>query len=225
VISREWIAVDACGNTNTCTQLITIVCQCVTHQICCSFNSQNPGGGYVWCNAHLSCNPGKACTVYCQNASVTLSCKDGKSYTFPVPDGQVDFSPNCSSGSASFNGTSWTTTLPCAGDNQIFLSGCGIPWQSDFANCQLVCWTGTFSCSTPGVNCNWQWSAACYNANLSNCSSINVKACQQTSCGYNNNDGAGTPENCKFSCQGGACGNGGNNYCGSWSSTDSFTCQ
>jgi uncharacterized repeat protein (TIGR01451 family) len=206
--------------------VVTAVCtKCVTNQICGSFNSQNPGGGYVWCNAHLTCNPGKACTVYCQNATVTLSCNDGKTYTFPVPDCQVNFSPNCSSGTCSFNGISWATTLPCAGDSQIFLSGCGIPWQSDFANCKSVCWTGSFSCSTSGINCSWQWGAACYNNNLGNCGSINVKACQQTSCGYNNNDYAGTPENCKSSCQGGGCGTGGNNYCGSWSSTGSFTCK
>jgi uncharacterized repeat protein (TIGR01451 family) len=211
-------------NTSSVTTIITT--KCVTSQICGSFNSQNPGNGYVWCNAHLSCTPGKACTVYCQNATVTLSCKDGKSYTFPVPDCQVNFSPNCSSGSSSFNGTSWATTLPCAGDSQVFLSGCGIPWQSDFANCQSVCWTGTFSCSASGVNCNWQWGAACYNNNnLGNCGNVNVKACQQTSCGYNNNDYAGTPENCKSNCQGGACGTGGNNYCGSFSSTGSFTCK
>jgi uncharacterized repeat protein (TIGR01451 family) len=210
-------------NTNTVTTIITT--KCMTNQICGSFNSQNPGNGYVWCNAHLSCNPGKACTVYCQNATVTLSCNDGNSYTFPVPNCQVNFT-NCSGGSCSFDGSNWATTLPCAGDSQIFLTGCGIPWQSDFANCKSVCWTGTFSCSTPGVNCSWQWGSACYNnSNLGNCGNVNVKACQQTSCGYNNGDYAGTPENCKSSCQGGASGNGGNNYCGSFSSTDSFICQ
>jgi uncharacterized repeat protein (TIGR01451 family) len=210
-------------NTNSVTTIITT--GCVTNQLCGSFNSQNPNNGYVWCNAHLTCTPGKACTVYCQNATVTLSCRDGSNYTFAVPNCQVNFT-NCSSGSCAFSGTNWATTLPCAGDSQIFLSGCGIPWQSDFANCQSVCWTGTFSCSTPGVNCSWQWGAACYNnGNLGNCGNVSVKACQQTSCGYNNSDCAGTPENCKSSCQGGACGTGGGNYCGSFSSAGSFTCQ
>jgi hypothetical protein len=227
LISREWIAVDACGNTNTCTQLITIVSQCETSQICCNFNAQNPGGGFVWCNAHISCNPGQKCTIHCQNASVTLTCNDGKTYTYPVPDCQINFSPSCSSGSCSFNGTSWTTTLPCAGDDEIFLSGCGIPWQSDFANCHSVCWTGSFSCDTAGINCNWQWSAACYSCNLSNCGSIGVKPCHNTPCGYPGGDHAGTPENCKPHCQGGACGGGGGNYTGSWSGTGScsFNCQ
>ena len=225
VINREWIAVDGCGNTDTCTQLITIVQKCASSQICGSFNSVSPKGGYLWCNAHLTCNPNKACTIYCQGATVTLTCNDGKTYTFPVPDCQVNFAAKCTSGSCSFDGTKWTTTLPCGGDNQIFLSGCGIPWQADFANCKSVCWNGNFTCSTTGVNCQWQWSAACYNCDLSNCGSINVKPCQQTQCGYNNSDCAGTPENCKSTCQGGGCGTGGNNYCGSWSNTGSFSCN
>jgi predicted amino acid-binding ACT domain protein len=222
VISREWIAVDGCNNTNTCTQLITIVSpKRVTSQVCCNFNATNPGGGYVWCNAHISCNPGKACTINCQDASVTLTCNDGRTYTFPVPDCQVNFSPGCTTAGCSFDGTSWTTTLPCAGDDQIFLSGCGIPWQSDFANCHSVCWSGTFSCDVPGTTCNWQWSAACYKCNLGSCGSVNVKSCHNTPCGYPGGDQAGTPENCKPSCQGGACGGGGSNYTGSWSGTES----
>jgi hypothetical protein len=210
--------------TNTSTVVTCVTTKCVTNSICSSFNSGNPGGGYLWCNAHLTCTPGKACTVYCQNASVTLTCNDGKTYTFPVPDCQVNFS-NCSSGSCAFNGSSWQTCVPSKGDSQCFLSGCGIPWQSDFANCRSACWTGTFSCSTPGVNCGWQWSCANYNCNLSNCGSVSVKPCYENSCGYNNSDCAGTPENCKSSCQTGGCGYGGNNYCGSWSGSSSFTCN
>jgi uncharacterized repeat protein (TIGR01451 family) len=210
--------------TNTSSVVTCVTTKCVTNSICCSFNSQNPSGGWLWCNAHLSCTPGKACTVYCQNASITLTCNDGNTYNFPIPNCQVNFS-NCSSGSCSFNGSSWLTTLPTKGDSQAFLTGCGIPWQSDFANCRSACVTGTFSCSTPGVSCGWQWSCANYNCNLSNCGSVSVKPCYQNSCGYNNSDCAGTPENCKSSCQGGGCGYGGNNYCGSWSGTGSFSCN
>ena len=210
--------------TNTNSTVAIIRTKCVTQTICGSFNSQNPGCGYVWCNAHISANPGKKCTLLCQNASITLTCNDGKTYTFPAPDCQINFSPSCTTGNCSFDGSKWTTTLPCAGDDEIFLSGCGIPWQSDFANCKEVCWTGTFCSDTPGISCNWQWSGACYNTDLSNCGTAGVKPCHQTSCGYPNSDHAGTPENCKSACQGGACGGGGGNYTGSWSGASSFTC-
>ncbi len=210
--------------TNTASVVTAVTTKGTTNTICGNFNSCNPYGGYLWCNAHLSANPGKSCTVYCQNATITITGASGKVYNYPVPNCQVEYT-NCSSGSAYYTGSGWSTTIPSAGDSQAFLCGTGIPWNSDFANCKSVCWTGTFSCSTTNVNCAWQWGAACYNQNLSNCGSVSVKACQQNYCGYNNNDCAGTPENCKSGCQGGGCGYGGNNYCGSFSSSSSFTCK
>ncbi len=217
-------AANGASATNTASVVTAITTKGVTNTICGNFNSYNPRGGYLWCNAHLAANPGKPCTVYCQNASVTITGKSGKAYTYAVPNCQVEYT-NCSSGSAYYTGSAWNTTLPSAGDSQAFLTGTGIPWNSDFANCKSVCWTGTFSCSAANVNCSWQWGAACYNQNLSDCGSVTVKACQQNDCGYNNNDDAGTPENSKSWCQGGGSGYGGNNYCGSFSSSSSFTCK
>jgi hypothetical protein len=209
--------------SNQASTMATITTKCVTNTICGNFNSQNPGNGWLWCNAHISGTPGKKVTVFCQNASVTLSCTDGKTYTFPIPNGQINFSPTCTVGTNWFDGTQWNTTLPCAGDDQIFLQGCAIPWQSDFANCQSVCWTGIFSCDTSGFSCNWQWGAACYNNSQPACGSICPKACHKTSCPngeyYNSSDNAGCPENTKPYCVGGATGGGGSNCTGSWSST------
>jgi uncharacterized repeat protein (TIGR01451 family) len=211
--------------SNQAATTATITTKCVTNTICGNFNSQNPGGGWLWCNAHISGTPGKKVTVFCQNASVTLNCTDGKSYTFPIPNGQINFSPTCTVASNWFDGTQWNTTLPCAGDDQIFLQGCAIPWQSDFANCQSVCWTGVFSCDTAGFACNWQWGAACYNNSQPACGSICPKACHKTSCPngqyYSPSDNAGCPENTKPYCVGGATGGGGSNWTGSWSGTGS----
>ncbi len=213
----------AVSNQATTTAIITT--KCVTNTICGNFNSQNPGSGWLWCNAHISGTPGKKVTVFCQNASVTLTCTDGKSYTFPIPNGQINFSPTCTVGTNWFDGTQWNTTLPCAGDDQIFLNGCAIPWQADFANCQSVCWTGVFSCDTAGFTCNWQWGAACYNNSQPACGSISPKACHKTSCPngqyYNSSDNAGCPENTKPYCVGGGTGGGGSNCTGSWSGTGS----
>ena len=104
---------------------VPVPCPCPTQTICCSVPSQNCYGGSLWCNAHLNCNPGKECTVYCENACVTLTCNNGKTCTYPVPNCQVDFSPTCRTPSCQYQGGKWTTTVPCCGDSQIFLSGCG----------------------------------------------------------------------------------------------------
>jgi hypothetical protein len=208
-------------NVTTTTQCCSTTPPCTTKSICQGFNSQNPSGGWLWCNANINCQPNTQCTVYCQNATITVACNDGNTYTYPVPDCQVNFSPKCNQASCSYNNGTWTTTVPTCGDDQIFLSGCGIPWKSEFANCKNVTWSGTFCCSTPGVACNWQWSSSCYNYNLSNCSSANIKPCHTLSCSYNNTDPCGTPESCKNYCWGGGCGNGGSNWTGSWSSKGS----
>jgi hypothetical protein len=206
---------------------ITITTNCCTNSICGNFNSQNPGSGWLWLNAHISGNPGSNCAIYCQNASVTLACTDGKSYSFAIPNGTVNFSSTCTVATNWFDGTNWHTTVPCAGDSQIFAQGCAIPWQADFASCQSICWTACFSSCSPGLTCNWQWGAACYNNSLPAYGSIAPKACLQTSCPngqyYNAGDQCGTPENCKPWCVGGGTGGGGANCTGSWSGT-STTC-
>jgi hypothetical protein len=234
VVPAAYIA--SSGATPTATQLtIMEVPVPKTQTVCCPPPTQPCPGGSVWCNAHLTCNPGRPCNIYCRNSSVTFSCKSGKTYTYPVPDGQVCFSeasPSCVTPNCSFTGGKWCTTVPSSGDSQCFLSGCGIPWQSDFANCTSVCWTGSFSCDTRGVTCSWEGGAACYSANMNNCGSVQVKPCYQNYCGYASDDCAGTPENYKSYCQGGNYqggnyrgGNNQGNYCGSWSSSSSFTCN
>jgi hypothetical protein len=223
-------ATDACGlttTTNVTYSWIGYNPELCTNSICCGFNSKNPGSGWLWFNANVGGNPGQNCTLYCQNASVTLNCWNGQSYTYPVPNGTIHFSSTCTVATNWFDGTNWNTTLPSSGDGQIFLSGCGIPWQSAFAGCQNVCWTGVFSCDTPGLSFNWQWGAACYANNQPAYASMAPKACLQTPCPngqyYSASDNAGTPENNKTYCVGGGTGLGGGNYTGSWSGADT-TC-
>ena len=224
VITRTWFAVDNAGMSNYCQQTIKVIpCPPVTNSITCNFNSQMPSSGWMWCNAHISCAPGVQTTIHCQNAAVTIVGHSGRTYTYPVPDCDINFSNNCTTASCNFDGTKWHTCLPTAGDDEIFLAGCAIPCNSDFAGSHSVTWTGVFTCDQPGVSFNWQWGAACYNTSAPQCSSIHVKACHQTSCGYNSNSGdhAGTPENEKSGCVGGGTGGGGSNWTGSWSSTGS----
>jgi hypothetical protein len=224
------VVVSVSSGTTTPDQLTIIeVPYPCTQVVCCPPPQQKCGwwGGSIWCNGQISCNPGKPCTITCQNASVTITCSSGHTYTYPIPNCQVNFSSKCSTATSCYQNGQWCTTVPCSGDSQIFLSGCGIPWQNDFNNCQSICWTGEFNCSTPGVSCQWQCASSCYNCDLSNCNTVQPKPCAQNYCGWNNNnDCAGTPENYKSYCSNGN-NNGWNNgwnwngwnnsYCGNWS--------
>jgi hypothetical protein len=205
-------------SANSTSSAVTIVTTpTVTKSICCNFNSQCPSNGWLWCNANINCTPGTSGDIHCSGAYIKITGKSGKVYTYAVPDCDIIFT-KCTTGSSSFNGAQWTTTCPTSGDNQIFLSGCAIPWNSDFAGAQNVCWTGNFSCTT-GTSFNWQWGAACYNGSTPNCGSVSVKSCHTVPCGYNSGDQAGTPENCKSYCVAGGTGGGASNCTGSWSST------
>lgn len=225
------LAITPGGANPTQLTMIEVPVPC-TQEVCCPPPQQNcQNGGSVWCNAHLTCSPGQACNVYCHNASVTFNCQGGKTYTYCLPDSHVCFSqssPSCTTPNCCYTADGkWCTTVPCSGDSQIFLTGCGIPWQSAFANCTSVCYTGSFNCDVPGVNCQWQCGACSYNCNLNNCNTVQVKPCYQNYCGWQNSDCAGTPENCKSYCCNGNNNNynNNNNYCGSFSGGQSFTCN
>jgi uncharacterized repeat protein (TIGR01451 family) len=221
------VAKPASGSSvsNSSTVLTAVSTKIVKCSLYSSFNSQSPGNGWIWCNAHISANPNQSCDIHCQGATITITGNSGKTYTYPVPDCDIVFASNCKTAASTFNGTQWNTTLPTAGDDGIFLAGCAIPYNPDFAGAHTVCWSGNFSCNVTGTSFNWQWGAACYNNNLPQYGSLGVKACHETSCGYNNGDQAGTPENQKPSCVGGGTGGGGSNCTGSWSSTGSCTFQ
>jgi uncharacterized repeat protein (TIGR01451 family) len=221
------VAKPASGSSvsNSCTVLTAVSTKPVKCSLYSSFNSQSPSNGWIWCNAHISANPNQPCDIHCQGATVTITGNSGKTYTYPVPDCDIVFASNCKTATSTFDGTKWNTTLPPGGDDEIFLAGCAIPYNPDFAGAHTVCWTGNFSCNVTGTSMNWQWGAACYNNSLPQYGSLGVKPCHQTSCGYNNGDQAGTPENQKPSCVGGGTGGGGSNCTGSWSSTGSCTFQ
>jgi uncharacterized repeat protein (TIGR01451 family) len=211
--------------TNTSSIVTTVTTKPVTCSIYCNFNSQMPANGWLWCNSHISATPGQQCDLHCQGATITITGNSGRTYTFPVPDCDVIFTNNCTTASNYFDGAKWKTILPTMGDDEIFLAGCLIPSNPDYASARNVLWQGTFTCNTPGTGFNWQWGAACYNNSTPSYGSVGVKATHQTPCGYNSNSGdhAGTPENQKSYCVGGGTGGGGSNWTGSWSSTGSCT--
>jgi hypothetical protein len=87
-----------------------------------------------------------------------------------------------------------------------------------------VVWTSTISIDKTGISLARRWSAATYTSFAAN-SGVNVKpissALQNP---YLNNDVAGTPENFKSFVVAGAKGNGGSNYTGTFTTTQTSTC-
>lgn len=155
------VATSAVGSaTSTSSATTDVTTKPVTCSITCAPNSIS-GSAYLWCNARLSASPNCAANLYCQNATITLNCSGGKSYTYTVPNSQICFSPGYTTGANYYNGTQWCSTVPSGGDTEIFLAGCGIAPNAAFASCQSITWTGTFTSDSPGFNFNWQFGSSC----------------------------------------------------------------
>lgn len=202
-------------------------CQPRQQSIESQFNSQMPrGSSCIWFNAHVSAKPGQEATIYCKNASVKIVGRSGQKYTYPVPDGTIVFSASATSATTTFDGTQWTTTVPTAGDDEIFMAGLSVPMLSDFARAGSVTWQCDFTSDVAGLNLNWQWSASAYGTDLSQYGSLGVKASHNNACstgaGFNSSDHAGTPGTVKGFLAPGCRGGGGSNYTGSWSGKDSL---
>jgi hypothetical protein len=157
-----------------------------------------------------------------------------QTYTVTVPNGQITFSPTVVCASTSFDtGTNtWTTTVPLAGSDEIFLTGVVFTAPPSFgqANGRVqgpVSWQGAFSSDTAGISVAWKWGAAVYKVFSTDYNMLSVKPAHNNVCMYQNGDHAGTPEGVdpgsgrpfKNFVVGGARGGGGSNWTGSWSGT------
>ena len=208
-----------------------------------STNSANFNGtpirvGVIWFNANFKAQgiPCTGATLSLTNSTISLTAD--QSYTFQVPNAQIIFSPSASASCATTTFDSarntWMTTVPLSGTDGIFLAGVAVPVPPGFANVNgkvsgPVVWKGTFCTTIPGVNIQWKWGAAVYTCSDSGYNQFAPKASHQNACNQNNGDQAGTPEdpNVKRCVVGGATGDGGSNWTGSWSGTVSVSlvCQ
>jgi len=151
-----------------------------------------------------------------------------------VPNAQITFDPNAVCASTSFDtgSNTWTTTVPLAGSDEIFLTGVAFPVLASFAPADgrvngPVTWQGNFASTTPGISVGWKWGAAVYSSFSLDYNVLGIKPTHKRSCLYNNSDHAGTPQGVdpnsgsffKSFVTGGARGGGGSNWTGSWSST------
>ena len=189
-----------------------------------SFNSTSiKQGSTIWFNARFSAIgvPSTGATVFFTGSTIQITTSAG-TQTLTVPDARITFSPGASCASTSFDTSTqtWLTTVPIAGNDEIFLSGLAYVVPVNLpGSIRNVTWQGDFSSSTPGLTMWWKWGAAVYSG-FTDYNSLMVKPTHLNACGYNNDDHAGTPENptIKSKLMSGGTGGGGFNWTGfgSW---------
>jgi hypothetical protein len=192
------------------------------------------GGDVIWFSANFTASgiPSTGATISFNSSTITFTAD--QPYSVAVPNAQIVFDPNAVCAVTTFDTatSTWTTTVPVSGDDEIFLAGVAFPVPATFANAGgrvqgPVMWQGTFTSATAGISVNWKWGAAVYTVFSSDYNAVAPKPTHHRSCLYNNSDHAGTPEGVdtasgkpfKSFVKGGARGGGGSNWTGSWSGT------
>ena len=191
-------------------------------------------GSFIWFNANFTASgiPSTGATITFTGSTITFTAD--QAYTVNVPNAQITFSPTVVCASTSFDTATntWTTTVPLAGSDEIFLTGVAFPVPVSFAQANgrvqgPVTWQGNFASDTAGISVAWKWGAAVYKAFSLDYNVLGIKPTHTRACLYNNSDHAGTPEGVdpnsgrpfKDFVVGGARGGGGSNWTGSWSGT------
>ena len=122
----------------------------------------------------------------------------------------------------------WTTIVPISGSNEIFLSGVALLLPEGLrGGVKPLIWRGEFRASDTRISVQWKWAAAactCFAPPPGVYNMLQIKPTRGDACNFDNGDHAGTPENAAFrQCvTGGATGDGGSNFTGSFSGTVSI---
>lgn len=179
-------------------------------------------GNKIWFNAVIKVT-GTATyplTIYFTNQTIT-----SPAFSLSVPDAIVILDPTVTTATTVFNGTSWVTTAQPGDPGFYYLSGYAHTLTSALpGGLDPVTWSGTMTCSRPGVSILWQMGAAVYTTFNTNLNALGVKPSGCTTCSsYPNSHQGGTPENYLAYVIGGARGGGGDNYTGGYSGGDHKT--
>ncbi len=191
-------------------------------------------GNFIWFNANLTASgiPSIGANIFFTASTIAFTAD--QPYTVNVPNAQITLSPTAVCASTTFDTltNTWTTIVPLAGSDEIFLTGVAFPVPATFtqANGRVqgpVSWQGTFAADTAGISVAWKWGAAVYKNFSLDYNALGIKPAHTRACLYQNSDHAGTPEGVdpgsrrpfKDFVIGGARGGGGSNWTGSWSGT------
>ena len=210
--------------------LVPLTASSLAADSCASSNGSNfngtsiPGGDFVWFNAVAKVKGiDRSSTTTIQFGNSTVAFTAGSTaYQLNVPGSTIVFSPSASEATTTFDGTSWTTTVPSSYSGNVFVAGLAfqVPAGGLGGGINPVTWSGQFTSATSGLNVQWQWGAAVYTQFSADHGALGVKPIDGDKASpYANSDHAGTPENFKPFVTGGARGGGGSNWTGSYSGT------
>jgi hypothetical protein len=211
----QWTATDACGNSSTCYQKVTVT---TDKFIAADFNGTAiPAGSTIWFNSNAKVKLNGNCPAKILFSQQTI--KSAK-FNLAIPDSEINLVEGACPATTIFDGVKWVTTVFCdfTKPKPVFLSGYAfeVPATGLPGGIKPVTWSGTLTTDTPGVTVQWSWAAAVYTTFASDNNSIGVKPIDGKGCtSYPNSDHAGTPENYKPYLIGGARGGGGSNWTGS----------
>src|SRR6266545_3142152 len=209
-----------------------------------SFNSTPIAeGNVIWFNSAMQVDGlgSDAATVFLNDSMITFAA-NGTNYSLPVPAATITFDPAATAASTSFDAASnrWATIVPGGLSGRAFLSGLAfaVPAGGLPGGISSVTWSAAFSSDAPGVTAQWGWGAAVYTAIATdyNALAVNPVGEGQPSHGAmllskseNSEDGSGQmdsvgkPASLEAFVTGGAGGDGGSNFTGSYGTVGSVT--
>jgi Bacterial Ig-like domain (group 3) len=149
--------------------------------------------------------------IFVTNGSIKFTA-NGTSYSIPVPDALITFSPLVTSVTTTFDAVNnrWLTTVPTVHPfsklkqfdieiGRIFASGAAftVPAGGLPGGIKNVTWSAAYTTDTPGMDLRWRWGAAVYSQFSADYNALTVKPTDPTRGPWakmTNNDQAGTPE-------------------------------
>lgn len=214
--------------TPTATQIPTATdLPCPAISIASKFNpSAIAGGNCIWFNSVI--NPSKLgagpTTIVVENQTVQFTA-NGQPFTVNVPRGVVTFDRTVTNATTTFDtvGNQWVTQVPLNLNRNVFLAGVMFPVVGGLpGRIEPVTWSGSFSSDADRVKLEWEWAAAVYTKCDTGLDALGVKPVDGNARNpYRNSDEAGTPETVKRFVVRGARSEGGDDYTGSQSRTES----
>src|SRR6266404_5135619 len=193
-------------------------------------------GNSIWFNSAMSVNGlgSDPATIFLSNSRITFAA-NGTNYRLPVPDARITFDPGVTEATTSFDAASnrWMTIVPSSFSGRAFVSGLAFPVPAGGLpeDVGAVTWTSEFSTDTPGVTAQWQWAAAVYTTIGSDYNVLGVRAvdgmsgvqnaapgarAQSRGVAGEGNGSVGAPANLGAFVTGGARGEGGPDFTGSF---------